>query len=131
QVVDVRNPSRDGVLHRDQGELAVARLHRLEGLLEGGPGRGLIVREEVPAGLVAVGPRVALEGDLLGGAHGAPAAARAASRSAGVSTEIGALSTTAAQIESPSSSARSCSSFSRRSRGDGGEALKRSSAARR
>ena len=50
------------------------------------------------------------------------AKARAASRSAGVSTEIGVSSTTAAQIDRPSSSARSCSSFSRCSSGEGGAA---------
>ena len=55
----------------------------------------------------------------------------AASRSAGVSTEIGASGVAAAQIARPISSARSCSSFSRRSSGEGGAAQNRSSAARR
>ena len=59
------------------------------------------------------------------------AIARAAARSAGLSTYSGASSITAAQIWRPISSARSCSSFSRRSSGDGGAAQKRSSAARR
>ena len=52
------------------------------------------------AGLVAVGAGLALEGDVGTGRHGlCLAKARAASRSAAVSTEIGVSSTTAAQIE--------------------------------
>ena len=105
----------DRVLHRDHAQLAGPRLHCLESVLEYRVGRGLIGRIVLTARLVAVGPRLALEGDLGSGGHGLCrlAKARAASRSAGVSTEIGVSSTTAAQIESPISRARSCSSFPR------------------
>ena len=57
--------------------------------------------------------------------------ARAASRSAGLSTDRGASSMTAAQICMPISRARSCSSFSRLSSGDWGAAQKRFRASRR
>ena len=56
---------------------------------------------------------------------------RARSRSAGVSTPSGTVSTIRTSIRIPASSARSCSSFSRNSNGDGGNLTNRSSANRR
>src|SRR5499426_4188192 len=56
---------------------------------------------------------------------------RAFSNSCGVSTPSGTEATMATSIRMPASKARSCSSRSRRSRGDGGSVTKRSSAARR
>src|ERR1700747_1782455 len=60
-----------------------------------------------------------------------PRIARARSSSAAVSTPSGTLSTMVASMRIPASSARSCSSFSRCSSGEGGNATKRASAARR
>ena len=57
--------------------------------------------------------------------------ARAISRSSGVSTPSGTLSTIVTSMRMPASSARSCSSRSRCSSGEGGSATNRSSAARR
>ena len=54
-----------------------------------------------------------------------------ASRSSCVSTPSGTSSTSTASMRMPASSARNCSSFSRRSSGAGGRATKRSSACRR
>ena len=56
---------------------------------------------------------------------------RAVSRSAGVSTPRGTVSTMVTSIRIPASSARSCSSFSCFSSGEGGSSTKRCSAARR
>jgi hypothetical protein len=55
----------------------------------------------------------------------------ARSRSCGVSTPSGSDWTISASMRMPASSARSCSSRSRRSSGDGFSVTKRSSAARR
>src|SRR5258708_31394807 len=133
-MVHVGHPAGDGVLHRDQGELAIAAAHGVESVLEGGVRRRLMVGEIGAAALVAVGARLPLEGDAGTVSHGCEvsrAMARAASRSAAVSTEIDAAETIAAWMARPISRARSCSNPSRRSSGDGGAAQKRRSAARR
>ncbi len=132
-MVDVGHAPGDGVLHGDHAEIRRAGLHRLEGVFEGGAGQGLIVRKMGAASFVAIGAQFSLEGDRSAHGHAVSvrAQARARSKSWAVSTEMGGESITAAQIDRPSSSARSCSSFSRRSSGEGGAALNRSSAARR
>ncbi len=56
---------------------------------------------------------------------------RAVSRSSGVSTPSGTVSTIVTSMRMPASSARSCSSLSRCSSGEGGSFTNRSSAARR
>ena len=62
---------------------------------------------------------------------GASKLSRTRSRSSGVSTPSGTLSTMLTSMRIPASSARSCSSFSRCSSGEGGSATKRASASRR
>ena len=106
------------------------------------------VRIGLAAGEVRIGARLALERDLsswswplryalhdCAGRQPAGdrrrACARAVSRSSGVSTPSGTLSTIATSIRMPASSARNCSSFSRCSSGEGGsvdEALQRGAA---
>src|SRR5258707_634879 len=133
-MMDVGHPAGDGVLHRDQSQLAIAAPHGVESVLECGVGRGLVIGEIGAAGFVAVGASFSLEGDARTVGHAVEvsrAMARAASRSAAVSTEIGAADTIAAWIARPISRARSCSSLSRSSSGDGGAAQKRWSADRR
>ena len=72
QVMDVRNPARDGILHRDHSQTAITRPHGLKSLLEGCAGRGLHVGEGGLAGFVAVGPKLSLEGDPVGIHAGSP-----------------------------------------------------------
>ena len=97
QVVHVPHPPGDGILHRDEAERASPGADGLEGVLEGGAGGRLMVGEVLPAGLVAVGAELSLESDAgTGHAPVLSASARAAARSAGVSTEMGAVANTAA-----------------------------------
>ena len=130
--MDVAHPPGDRIVHRYEGQGALAGAHGLEDILEGGIGGRLVTRKLVAARGMAVRSRLALIGDVERAHLDSPAARlRAASRSLGVSTEIGASETTAAHIVIPSSRARSCSRLSRRSNGEGAAAMKRVSAARR
>src|SRR5690606_26357347 len=111
-----------------------------EGILEGLARQRLHVREHVAARHVGIRAELALDGDLVGlRDHGrypcqmgwAASIARAFSRSAGVSTPSGTVSTISASMRMPASSARSCSSDSRLSSVEGGSVTKVSSALRR
>ena len=86
-------------------------------------GSGVQVGIIVDAGDMRIGPRFALIGDRKRFVHACfPGASmtRARSRSSGASTPSGAVSTSAISTRMPASSARNCSSFSRRSSGEGG-----------
>ena len=152
QVVDVGDAAGDRILDRDHAEIGLADADRREGVLEGRAGHGLVVRIDLARWRGANWPparpgtrsswlcswsfrsrRVPVR--ILGCASQRRRAetmrARRASRSSGVSTPSGTLSTMATSMRMPASSARSCSSLSRFSSGEGGSATKRSSAARR
>src|SRR5260370_40221611 len=121
-MMDVGHPAGDGVLHRDQSQLAIAAPHGVESVLEGGMGRGLMIGEIGAAGFVAVGASFSLEGDARTVGHAVEvsrAMARAVSRSAAVSTEIRAARTIPAGIAPPHLRARRCSSPWRTSSGHG------------
>ena len=96
-MVDIAHPPGDRVLDRDQAQCARAGPDGLEGVLEGGARGRLMVGEVLAAGFVAVRAEFSLEGDA-GAAHARvlSASVRAAARSAGVSTEMGAVAKTAA-----------------------------------
>ena len=136
QMMDVGDAAGDGVLDRDHGEVGLAGLDRVEGILEGRARQRLHRREHVAAGGVGIGARLALEGYSVGLFRPCPTSqferiSLARSRSSGVSTPSGSDCTISASMRMPASSARNCSSRSRRSSGDGFSATKRSSAARR
>ena len=141
QVVNVGNPAGDRVLDRDHPELGLTRGDRGKRILERRARHRLVVGIDFARGEVGIRPRLALKHDLLGcghdgsGTHAAfasqPSISRARSKSAGVSTPSGTLSTMVTSMRMPASSARNCSSFSRCSSGDGGRPTKRASAARR
>ena len=143
QIMNVGDPAGDRILDRNHGEIGFARRYRGEGVLEGRTGNGIVFRECFAAGDMRVGPRLALKGDgpalhavSLRAAFGpsqcaAARMARAAASSSGVSTPKGTESTIATSMRMPASSARNCSSFSRRSSDEGGSATNRASASRR
>ena len=66
QMMDVGDTARDRVLDRDHGEIGLAGLHRVEGVLEGRTGQRLHRREHVAAGGVGIGAGLALEGNPVG-----------------------------------------------------------------
>src|SRR5690242_15078803 len=120
------------VLDRDHRQIGLAVFHGEEGFLERLARQRLHLREHVAAGHVRIGAEVALEGDLVVFLHHGPihqpgtaeSSRRAFSRSAGVSTPSGTVSTISTSMRRPASSARNCSSDSRRSRVDGGSETK-------
>ena len=138
EVMHVGDAAGERILDRDHAEPRAALVHGGKDILES------VARQahHIGAGFMGRDMRIragfALEGDGLF-RHGAirhytdlrESAARAFSRSAGVSTPRGTVSTSATSIDMPASSARNCSSFSRFSSGDGGRATKRASASRR
>src|ERR1700730_7856163 len=140
-MMDVGDPAGDGILDRNHAEIGLARGDHGKRILEGRAGQRLGLGIGFGDGDMGIGAGLALERDLEGLGHVAflprlVAAAqrlermlRAVSRSAGVSTPRGTVSTMVMSILSPASRARSCSSFSCRSRGEGGRRTKRSSAA--
>ena len=138
-MMDVGDAAGDRILDRDHAEIGFARGDRGQRVLEGRAGQRLGVGIGFDDGDMGIGSRLALECDfqLLGHARLVSAAQvlasmpRAVSRSAGVSTPRGTVSTIVTSIRIPASSARSCSSFSCCSSGEGGSRTKRSSAARR
>ena len=139
QVMDIGHPPGHRIVDGDHREIGAPVAHGGEGLLEGGAGQRRHAGLGVAAGEIGIGAGRALKGDGAGGiAHGSAcrgflgfSSARARSRSAGVSTPKGAMSTSATSMRMPASSARNCSSFSHCSSLPGGSLTKRSSAARR
>src|SRR6202042_3439180 len=132
--MDVGDPSGDRVLDRDHGEFGRAVLYGRESILEGRAGQRSEIGKIVGAGDMRIGARFALIGDRICCLHACfPGASmtRARSKSSGASTPSGAVSTSATSIRMPASNARNCSSFSRRSRGEGKDATNRRSAPRR
>ena len=123
QMVDVRHAAGEAVLARQHGKLRAALAHRVHRGLERLARQRGHVRIGDAAGEVGIGAGHTLEGDRPGHA-GPPGAStrRARSRSSGVSTPNGPWSMRAQAMRMPASSARNCSSFSRRSSGDGGSA---------
>ena len=137
QMVDVGDPPRDRIVDGDHGVARLPLVHRGEGVLERVAGQGLELGQPLAARQMREGAWHALERHrLIGGAtardggglgHGrarldqdverSPRSRRARSRSAGVSTPKGTVSTNLTPMLMPFSSARSCSSFSRRSSG--------------
>ena len=132
--MDVRDAAGDRILDRDHAEIGRAVLQGGERVLERRAGHRRQLGKIVDAGDMRIGPRLALVGDeralVIGLSFGA-SIVRARSRSSGVSTPSGAASTTMTSMRMPASSARNCSSFSRRSSGEGGVETKRLSASRR
>ena len=63
--MDVRDPARDRVLHRDHAEIRLAVFQGGEAVLERRAGDGLVVGKGIAAGHVRVGAVFALEDDLL------------------------------------------------------------------
>ena len=138
KVMNVGDATRERVLDGDHREAGVAFIHGREHVLERVAGQHRHVGKGLAAGDMRVRTGLALKGDDVVGVGGIrhhaglpDSAARAFSRSAGVSTPSGTVSTSATSIVMPASSARNCSSFSRFSSGDGGSATKRDSASRR
>ena len=71
KVMDVGDAAGDRVLDRDHGEVGLAGLDRVEGVLEGRAGQRLHFGIHVAAGGVGVGAGLALEGNPVGlGWHG-------------------------------------------------------------
>ena len=80
-----RHPSGDRIVDGDHRQGHIAVLDRLEGILEGAAGQGLVAGIGLDAGDVGIGSRFALVGDLL--AHGDfLSSRRTLSRSSGMST---------------------------------------------
>ena len=129
QMMDVGDAAGDRIFDRDHGELRRAVRDGRERVFESGAGQGLQFGKDIAAGDVGIGARLALIGDLRS-FHFGLKSVRARSRSAGVSTPKAASSTRATSMRMPASRARNCSSFSRRSKAEGGNATKRSSAPR-
>src|SRR5579871_1545291 len=137
-MMNVRNAPHQGILDRDDAQVRVAGAHGFRGILEGRARHGQRMRQGLARSEMGIGAGLALERDLFGALDGRsahdfdflPSNFRAFPRSAGVSTLSGTLSTRATATCMPASSARSCSSFSRNSSGDGGKATKRASALR-
>ena len=130
QVVDVGDPAGDRVLDRDHGEVGGPRpASGGEGVLEGGAGHRLEIRDSSRRRRCAswrlARPDRRSNAVLVMPVPLRRSAERARSRSSGVSTPSGAASTMATSMRMPASSARSCSSRSRRSSGEGGSATKR------
>ena len=139
QMMDVGDAAGHRILDRDHAEVGLARGDRGQRVLEGRAGQRLGVGIGFGDGDMGIGPRLALECDFHRFLHGRLVSAvqafasisRAVSRSAGVSTPRGTVSTMPMSIRMPASSARNCSSFSCCSSGEGGSDTKRCSAARR
>src|SRR5690606_28530652 len=64
--VDVGDTAGDRVLDRDHGEIGLAGLDGVEGVLEGRAGKRVEARVHVAAGRVGIRSRFALEGNLVG-----------------------------------------------------------------
>ena len=140
QMMDVGDAAGHRVLDRDHAEVGFPRGDRGQRVLEGRAGQRLGVGIGFGDGDMGIGPRLALEcdfqlflvmGRLVSAVQAFASISRAVSRSAGVSTPRGTVSTMPMSIRIPASSARNCSSFSCISSGEGGSDTKRSSAARR
>ena len=137
QMMDVGDASGDRIVDGNHREIDLALLHGGKGVLECPRSDGLVARIGFAAGNMRIGAGLALIGDL--GCHLSPSNQkrlafsfwRAASRSAGVSTPKGAVSTSATSMRMPAASARNCSSLSHCSSLPGGKRTKRWSAARR
>src|ERR1700722_16504315 len=124
----------DRVFDRNHGEVGRAVLQGRERVLESGAGQWGQIRKVLRAGDMRIGPGLALISNGTRRLHGRVLGAsmsRARERSSGASTPSGAVSTSAMSIRMPASSARNCSSLSRRSSGDGGRPTNRHSPAGR
>src|SRR5215813_6874122 len=145
-MMDIRDPSGDGIFDRNHAEIDVAGHKRGEAILERRAGHRLVIRIGFATGQVRIGAHLSLKNDLLPGhvpprllANDPPQSVsrcwtscagssvprplrvsqpasilRAFSKSSGVSTPSGTLSTIITSIRMPASNARNCSSFSRR-----------------
>src|SRR5688500_19662215 len=108
-MMDIGHASRDRVLDRDHGEIGLAGLDRVEGVLEGRAGQGLHPGIHVPARGVGIGAGLALERNAVGlfGRHvqalSFESIFRARSRSSGVSTPSGTDCTISASMRMPAS----------------------------
>src|SRR5689334_7211169 len=128
-MMDIGNAAGDRILDRDHAKIGFARIYRGQRILESRAGQGFGLRIGLGDGDVGVRPRFALEDNFLQSGHRfrswraararVVAAAqflesirRAVSRSGGVSTPRGTVSTMLMSIRMPASSARNCSSFS-------------------
>ena len=134
QVMDVRHPARQRILDRNHAERRLAAGNRGKGVLERGTGQRLHVRKHLDAGDMRVGTGLALIGDNPVGlvVHFVPSMMDLArSRSAGVSTPMGTVSTRATSMRMPASSARICSSWRSVSRCERGSRVNMSMTVRR
>ena len=129
EMVDIGDASGNRILDRNHGERSRAIGDRREGVLEGRRRQGLPSRMHLFASDVGVCAGLSLIGDDLLRSHGLSperacrsSTARARSRSLGVSTPSGTSSTSVMSMRIPASSARSCSSLSLTSSGEGGSA---------
>ena len=136
QMVDVGDAAGDRVLDRDHGELGLALVHRREGILEGRAGQRLPIGIDLRQAMWEFAPGSPWNDDGLGG-HGRSVASGAMIERGRPLQVLGGVDAERhvvdedASMRMPASSARSCSSLSRFSRGDGGRPTKRCSAARR
>ena len=137
QMMDVGDAAHQRILHRNDAEIGVAGFSPPRSRPRRWAWAWLRMRHRLARRQIGIGARLALEGDAFGvvlidvGHDENLPRNLARSRSAGVSTLSGTLSTRATAMLMPASSARNCSSFSRCSSGEGGSATKRSSASRR
>ncbi len=150
QMMDVGDAAGVRVFDRDHGAADFARLYGGERVFERRIGNGFEIRKGFGAGQMRIGSGLALVGDPLqrrrvldvGIAFGLGRClrcqveageinCRARSRSAGVSTPSGTVSTIDTSMRHAVFQRAQLSSFSRRSRPESGRATKRSSAARR
>src|SRR5215472_3829928 len=125
-MVDVGDAAHQGIFHRDDAEVAAAIPHRFDRILETAVRQGLRMRDGFAGSEIGVGAGRALKSDAFGmgnrSGHMRIFRAKncwALAKSSGVSTQSGTVSTRATAMLIFASSARSCSSFSRRSSGDG------------
>src|SRR4029077_4334718 len=110
EVVDVGDAPVKGIFDRYDAKICFAAPNRLDRIVEGGLRNGQCMRRRLASREIGIGPRLALEGDALccrnrgSVCHVARGFARvrlASSRSAGVSTLKGTLSTRATAIRMP------------------------------
>ena len=148
EMVDVRHTARHRILNWDHPEIGLPHTDGGERIFERRARHRLEFGIDLTCGQVGIGSGLTLEDDLVACGHGYSRMQsahrereahdvgelrilRARSRSSGVSTPSGTVSTIETSIRMPASSARNCSSFSRFSSVDGESSTNWRSASRR
>ena len=66
QMMDVGDAPHQRIFHRDDAEVAIARFHRLDRVLETGLGDGHRMFHRLARGEIGIGARLALKGNAFG-----------------------------------------------------------------